>query len=431
MKIYTLFQLSCASLCPVVMEMVDERYRHDDDDGVESAGDIGKRIGKFLNGIEKAGVLEEALEERGRRAEARLAAFNSALLFAFMTRGNDVPLDCTLSGSLAPAVSSLTMNTMPVWVGVNAFVNVSLRNRTNITIGDGWNLRLSVESARLDSDHVNIGRSARIKTKKTTKQLSMVLPILPAQDETTVSFPITLESHAPLVVSLELYFVLPHKYGDNNGRVRGTPFAQHDLNFVVARRLVLDVFTFSMPVESSSTGVAHQRMRATRLRRTLNENGVSTEPLPLSCRMQLPVSGEELQKFSGRRRTLLGADFTVTVTSSDTSLRATPAVLPFLRAAILRRCSGEVEEVEASGIEAGERWERRVVDAADKVAIEVRDAHRAVAECEALIAGGPETCALHEDVSGVRKAVAMLDKVTAKWRGSIDQVWQPDYNLGG
>ncbi len=395
----------------------------DEQHEMKSIDDIGKRIGELLNGIERAGALEEALEERGRRAEARLAAFNSALLFALRTRGDNMPLDCTLSGSLTPAVVSPTMNVLPVWTGVNAFVNATLRNRTTVVIGVGWNLRLSVERAPLPD--TNNSKHLISERRIESKQVCMPIPMLAAEGETTISFPIALESHAPLVISLELFFVLPNELNKERSSVAGIN-KEHDLNFIVARDVVLDVFTFSVPAKSATTGPTHQRMRTTLFRQTLLENESSSESLPLSCRLHLPVAENVLQKLAGRRRTLLGADFSIDVTNTDITLRTIPAVLPFLRAAVLRRCIGNVEEVEAGGIEAGERWERRVVDAADDVATEIHEADRAVAECDGLVDAGPETCAVDEDVGAVRRAVAKLDKATTKWRESVGGVWQPN-----
>lgn len=371
----------------------------------------GNALTKVLHGIEDASDLLEAVEERARRAEARLVSLNNALLFALQSRGADAVkcVEAHFSAALHPAPHSASFYTAPTCVGVNAFIQVKLHNRSTIAIGDECILRLTIEDS--------VAQHSSIPSFAT--QLSLACPSLPASAHAIVSFPVNIQSHAPLHVSLDLILHIP----------RARP-----LHINIAKKRLLDVLHFSQPVSTSpAPDVAHRRLRITRINAALHpDRPPPRDPLPLTARLELPVASDKLRDILPQRHcSFLGANFSIDLVQHLVTIRAAPAVLPFLRAAVLRRATAFAVDINAPDQQSARRWERGIVDAADNALSTLRDAEQATVEIHALASavenGAVHLCANGEDIDTVRKTFSQLDSATQKWRLGIQHVWNPSH----
>ncbi len=455
--------------------------KENDNDDAES-GDIGESLAALLRGIEQAGALQEAAEERARRADARLASFNAALLFALQNRfrtealangkTGDVAIECTFSGAMVPAPESPQFFVAPAWVGVNAFVNVHLKSKCTIAVGAGWNLRLTIDDKAGSSKNANTSISSdancrdsmldtdvslpRANTGVNTSQsayatqLSVAFPGLAAFGETTLSFPVALTSHRPLYVSLDLHYTLAAHARAYSQLFAAAPELSRGLSLPLAKCTVLDILTFSAPTTVRVPDTAHRRLRGARLSQALSPpSSPKRDPLPLSTRLSVPVSSATLLEAlhplkvasptGALYRSFLGAEFALEPVPQPTdnaacaqlTLRAPPLALPFLRAAVLRRVArAAVRDVVAGSAGAADAWERRLVDAVEDSVPLMREAERAVADFAALgkciEQGRLEFCHAGEDLRAAKKAVVDLERATQSWRQAVRKMWDPD-----
>lgn len=387
---------------------------------MKSSDDAGAQLSELLHGIERASALEEAVDERGRRAEARLTSYNAALLFAHRARRPQPSITASFSASLVPPPSTTTpVYFEPPFVGVNAFINVKITNHTAVAVGAGWNLRLSTED--------------RQDKHRFTKQYNVPLPNLDPSGNTAVAFPINLVSHAPLVVSLQLHFVIPQPDAIHPSAGQLRPSRNRCISLVLASDVVLDILTFSTLLKRpSSSGFHHRRLRSSRVNQSLANTAPPHDPLPLSSRLHLATGSEKLKAVSGHHRSLLGADFSIDITSCDkrgvdAMLRAPPGALPFLRAAILRLCLKDVvERVAPTSMEIGESWERRLVDGADSSQREMGQVDRAITEMRLLKTGPVQGCAKGEDRVALRRTVGTIEAASVRWQQTTRGAWRPE-----
>lgn len=440
----------------------------EDGGGEDASKHVGEALKGLLRGIEQAATLTDAAEERGRRAERRLASLNASLLFALQSNAKSPKacIECTFTGSLVPAAGSASFYVQPTWVGVNAFVNVELKSVCDIAVGAGWNVRLTVESmlgSLPDPPRRELDRGTRANGGENTDdadmqgslqpaelpqptratQLTAPLPGLAARGTRTVSFPLALESHAPLRVSAELHYTLASTPAEIPAPFARAPARSRGLAVRLAAGTVLDALDFVLPVDAGSTEVAPSGLRHARLAHALGGAVSTPESLPLSSRIALPAGNARvLAALSpihppAAFTTFLGAacalepgppsDGDITLLT----LRAPPDALPFLRAAVLRRVRrGPLAPVHAASARTGIMWANALRKTADEAVPSLAPAEKAVRDLTALAdavgdEGRLELCARGEDARALRRAVVALEEVTRGWRERARGVWDP------
>lgn len=379
--------------------------------------DYSRTLRNLLHGIEELGETERGYEAEYKRAEGLLESFNSALLFLSVCRekdqdeGVELPTvgSCSVRVSATSPDNSILLQRFDSMLGRDAFIIVCFENQTDVSLGDGWSLRLLLQNSS-EKTASRITASFPIQGIKdngidsTELWRTMICPLqrIPPREKIEISFPIIIDSHVPMSVSVSLCFHRP---------VSSPPkFYPIDVSVELGEDLTLDILDFSkhasaMDINDSS----HKLLALSQLMYMFSTSAVDNQPrYPVISRFDLPVLAEDAMKALGLEEpskcfeSLLGAQFMITVEAalhsstenrgvpfqaSTITIRGVTHIVPFVRAAVLRRIlavadkqSDTLEKAVVRDLADTERWKKSLQDSLDNSLLSFRRAEEWLVE---------------------------------------------------
>lgn len=440
---------------------------------------LSQAFRSLLRGIEDAGSLEQSARHRGAVADDRIRSFNSALLFALDSKAwdnerqtTDAKLCCTFAASLFPAPGSSPFYPPGNWTGTQAFIDVQFCNKTGRGVGNGWNVKLTLEYEQAP-DVANQGLSTCMANTLLLKDrcspgasrlsiLTCAMNALQPGGKCTLSFPVVLETHAPMFASVCLYYSCPegHEEFARCGMSDELP-AQHGrkLEIPLANRYQMDILHFasqrSGTVDGKITTIddSHKKMRLVRLLHYIESEQIhSMDPLQMTSQFVLPLSvaavHERLDLTKEKEsayKSFLGASFSIELSPASAPnagpqccvvLRAVPAVIDFVRAAVLRRIATGIREghldvptVGARSATAASEWGSGLADKADSCLPALRRAEKRLGQVKRLQTlideGELEHCARGDDSVLTRWTRNEMSQAHLLLRQKLQDMWTP------
>lgn len=438
--------------------LLQQRSYHNDD--------YSHTLRSLLRGIEELGETERGHEADCRSAEGCLASYNSALLFvsAYKAKEQDKVVrpiamnSCKVQVRATSSENYIHLHRPDLLLGRDAFIIVSFQNQLGVSLDDGWRLQLLLRK--------NIGtvqfpvegpfptqgnNDAGIRSTETRRIMTCPLQRVLPGEEKLVSFPVTFDSHAPLSVSIHLCFHHPISLA-----LRDSPV---DISVTLCENLTLDILDMSKPasvVEIRDS--SHDMLGSSQLMAILSTSTVDNQrAYAIVSRFDLPVSVDvalrtlELKEHFGSFETLLGAQFTVNVEAvvhqnaegaghsqaSTITIRGVSHVIPFVRAAILRRI------LAAAGREAGiltkvvvreraniDRWKQSLRDSVEDSSPSFRRAEEQLVEALRVFdeigkAGRIEFCFDGQERDAIAASLQNIRASYGMWRRQNEHMWMP------
>lgn len=434
--------------------------------GVQSE-DQSSTLRSLLQGIETLGEREKLHDSDCRSLEDLICSYNSALLFVTewkekktLETVKDLGKDsCRIATHLINVGGSPRLQLPNPLVGREIFMTVSFRNNTGVTLGDGWMLRLLVKK---ESDLTAPGKSSvpsmnrsdnsnETANMHTTRFMTCPLEKVEPGDSKSVSFPVVIYSHAPLCISVALAFHHPVPFALSDEHIDIEVSLQDDVVFdilhLAKRRSCKDI-------KDSS----HELLASSQLMALFNRDLVEKQRgYATVSRFEVPFPSSDIKQIlnfaehEGSFETPLGAQFTVSVAdialrddtrtgqipASSIALRGVPHVLPFIRAALLRRLLNSVAQklTNAKKIVVRDRpnirnWQKSLVDTADDCLPSMRTAETRLVEALRLFHeidenGCIEHCFEGQEREAMLAALQATRAAYGRWRRENEHFWTP------
>lgn len=429
--------------------------------------DYSQTLRTLLRGIEDLGETERGHEADCKSAEGSLASYNAALLFvsAYKAKERDETVkaiamnSCKVRVRATSSDSCIQLQRPDLLLGRDAFITVSFENQVGVSLNDGWRLRLLLRKNVGNADSstnalfsVQGNRETGIYSAETQRIMMCPLQRVPPGEEKLVSFPVTIDSHAPLLVSVFLCFCHPVPLA-----LRDSPV---DVSITLCENLTLDILDMSKPASVVDIKDSSHDMLASSQLMSMFSVGMVDNPreYPVMSRFDLPISvGDamrilELKESFGSFETLLGAQFAIRVEAtlhpntkesgvrfqaSTVTIRGVSHVIPFVRAAILRRI------LATAGREAGlltkmvvrERaniiqWRKSLRDSVDNSLPSFRKAEEQLVEALRVFdeigkAGRIELCFDGREKDAIAASLQKIRGSYGVWRRQNERLWVP------
>lgn len=305
----------------------------------------------LLQGIQHLSDCEATTQQSCDHAENIISSYNSALLFAleFRQQSGDgtthMSHACSLTTEQAPTATSPRFQLPSPLTGRELYIAVSFQNGTGVAMADGWMLRLSIRDRKPASGKIFPNSDDHY----TTSVMTAPFAVQPSKTR-TLSFPVVLDSHAPIEVSVLLVFQHPSETAGKQQPV--------DIEILLHDWHVLDILNFSCKARDNALDSSHANLGKAQIMHYFRPQLVEkNRGHPLSVRFELPVPSATVQRILnvGEEKcsfqSLLGAVYTISVSPVSQiheadkdklamctmTVRSVPHVIPFVRAAVLRR----------------------------------------------------------------------------------------------
>lgn len=356
----------------------------------------------MLRGIDAAAERRKAILLRTAAQSNALQSWNAAILFGLawkqvlMSEKNSlIDVSCSICGYEFDEASCSRPSESMQWYGVSAKMEITLLNNFGVHMSSGWILRINVREGKLP-ERVAAGDLDFRQHDTPSFVRTATVPIGNLRHGTSVTYkvPVTLKSHAPIFVSVSLVFLGLDPGPELRGRASSerTREVQHTapssgtnrnlnqtlhspteklLRIPLLRSRMLDVIDCASPCKDRDKmeDTSCQNLRTPRLscffdpssagRTGQFQSVISQLFLPLKPEVLWGLCrGESLSRVSPDSSscavvleaiTALGSPFAcefrpdVSETGTHVTIRAPRHVLPFVRAAIIRRALNELE----------------------------------------------------------------------------------------
>lgn len=431
-------------------------------------GDQSSTLRSLLQGIETLGQREKLHDSDCRSLEDLISSYNSALLFVTewkekktMRTAKDIGKDsCRIAVNLVNVGGPPRLQLPDPLFGRTIFMTVSFRNNTGVTLGDGWMLRMHVkkesDSTPRDKSSVpSMNRRGDGSNETVNVHIAsfMTCPLKKVEPGGTkaVSFPIVIHSHAPFCISVALAFHHPVEFALSDKHI--------DIEVALQNDVVFDIFNLAKrtgckDIKDSS----HELLASSQLMSLFNRELVEKQlGFPTVSRFEVPFPSNDVKQIlnfvspSDSFETPLGAQFTVSVAdiallddaktgqlpASSIALRGVPHVLPFIRAAVLRRLLNSAAQklITTSKIVVRDRpnirnWQKSLVDTADECLPSVRTAETRLVEGLRLfreigVNGCIEHCFEGQERDAMLAALQTTRTAYGIWRRENEHFWTP------
>lgn len=420
----------------------------------------------LLQGIEDLGERERCHQVHSNSTEALISSYNSAFMFLTeweekTSEGADLLKDsCSISVDTARRDGASSLSLPDPLLGVQVYVSVSFKNCTGISIGSGWMLQLKVwrascDDAREESSSNRVDLESKEIGKKTGRVVRiMTCPVIGIAPDAmkTVSFPVVIDSHAPLTLSVALSFHHP----------TATPVSDSpvDIEIKLLEGAVIDILDLSkVTTKKDLQDSSHEVLAASQLMRLFDDKLAEKQRgYPLMSRLEVPLTPEAARGILGLASSVntfesaLGADYTISIapvvlqgtghrkeklSTCLVTLWGVPHVLPFVRAAILRRIlrgtaknSTLLTSIVIKNRTNIERWRRSLHEAADECLPSFRRAESRLVEAlrmfEEIERGSIEHCFDGNDRNAMLAALQTAKGSYGMWRRQLEHtLWTP------
>lgn len=287
----------------------------------------GREMKEVLKGIDSASYSCGIVKEWGQKWEDRVKGLSLAMLQKLNIA--ESKLDIKVQGSCRGRGTE--------WAGGEIGVCVVVTNNAEMRIGVGWGVQVSVQQ----------GRSAFMS------QFYQPLKCLTPSETQMCVFPFNVMSHNPLHVNTTLmHHILPSQCKGGGRPVLSVP----------QKLVVLDILHCASKCPDASPSLDYSRnfLPGSRLDSALSGSFPQPERLQTS-RTRIGVTALIFDSVIGAWETALGAQIVIETIEQDGKsctviLRAARLVMPFLRAAVLRR-------VVDSGLESDRKGRKAVTEA--------------------------------------------------------------------
>lgn len=415
----------------------------------------------LLRGIEKLGELECVHELKSRRTEELLASYNAALLFVLeWKRGAEeqsarrlLKNSCVVRIESTPVPDSPRFDVPIPVVGKECFLTIFFTNNVGTAMGEGWMLRARVSKWRPEADvKYETEKWKALKARQESDRESVVRElnaplglVSPGQCK-SISFPLVLESHSPISVSIALRFQHPCAKMAAKQTI--------DIELCLQKERAFDILDFSGQSMGRDQDSSHENIAPSQLMLMFDRETVDKRRgHALITRFELPFHAETVRKVlrmtehTSSLRSVLGAAYVVTVAdvlrleksasarpdACTVTIRGHQHVTPFVRAAIIRRLLQSDVKPSSIIIQGSgniEKWQRSVTDTSDECLPQFRRAEENLVEALRLFSEMEETRSidLYYD-RGESKVLldAMQEAFSsyAEWRRQTEHIWTP------
>lgn len=330
--------------------------------------DQSSTMRNLLRGIEALSERERLYESECKEIENFISSYNAALLFVTTWKErynlpklrNERESFCQISINLSSSTASPRLQLPNPSAGREIYVTVSFKNGTGVALGAGWMLRMQVFSHNVaqERDHKNVvppktknGSFSNNSNREVRRIMNYPLEKLEPGAHQAVSFPVVVDTHVPFCVSVALVFHHPVSFALVDEHV--------DIEVPLLDNFIVDILHLSKPSSNADvTDLSHQLLSSSQVMALLDSSHVEKRRgYPTIFRFEVPVPPNDVREalsfsdHSGSFESPLGAYFSVTVSdvalrdgrkygllcASSVALRGVPHVLPFVRAAVLRR----------------------------------------------------------------------------------------------
>lgn len=436
----------------------------------------------LLRGIEDVSKQHAHADVESLSLQRLVSSYNSALLFVLEWNQRDdanqvsrkLARNCSVSIQTVAAPDSPLFNAPIPLAGRRCFLTVKFCNCTGIAMSHGWTLHVRLSPIPLKANHrrkAGVGVDTFVGSKSPSshedatiiaKEMHAPLGEVVPDEHVTISFPLTVDSHAPFYVSVALQF--RHPLAMQN--VLRDAF---NVSVDVLNDVIIDIFDLAYTCDTPrDQDASHRHLRNWSLSHYFDDSGKDDRLTPPSLsRFDLPFPLSELRQvlgFSSQRadacfRSIIGAQYSVMLTESSppgenhaagnsttaVAIHAVPHVAPFVRCAILRRVMSSLSAKDDDGnltvpkltlpkvvVQGGgniERWQRGIMDATDETLTFLRKAETALvdvmnayedAECEHT---GTFSCRQGREREALYRCVSAASTVYKEWRRKTETVW--------
>lgn len=439
----------------------------------------------LLCGIEDVSKQHAHANVESLALQRLISSYNSALLFVleWNQRGDTVRPSRQLAESCSVLIQTVAAPDSPSFhvpvplAGRCCFLTIKFCNCTGILMSHGWTLHvrlspvpLQVNNRSKPSDDFSSADSQKpppsLCEDVPTVAREMYAPLgeVAPNKDATISFPLTVDSHAPFYVSVSLRFQRP-------------PAVQHvlreafDVAVDVLNDVTIDIIDLSHICDSPKDHDAcHQHLRNHSLSRYFSNStdADNRQFHPSLSRFDLPFPQNKLrealglpgQKTDMHFQSILGAQYTVALTDyspleekSNTSnsvtviaIQAVPHVGPFVRSAIIRRAIANLShkndndegpalrkltlpEIVVQGGGNIERWQRGIMDTTDEALKYLRAAETALVGVMNTYedVGSEQTrtfsCRQGREREVLQHCVSAASTAYTEWRRQTETVW--------
>lgn len=416
----------------------------------------------LLRGIEELGERERCFGADSNKAEDFISSYNSALLFVMDWKEKTGHVRSMLIDSCSVRVHARNIGTvsslalLETLIGKRVFIVVSFKNNTGIALGKGWMMRLKLwkESVGGNQEQQSGKAPERIPASIASDVVRvMTCPVqgVAPKETKTYSFPYDMDSHSPVSLSVGLSFHHPSAAASTENPI--------DVEVSLRDKLTLDILDFSRPSDDKDAlDTSHESLADAQLVRLFDASAVEKQlGYPSVSRLEIPLGPGDAQKLFGLEgpstvlRSFLGACYTVSISSvtvqsgeagtenlavRSVTLRGVPHVIPFVRAALLRRvlvAAGQnpslLREIVVRGKHNIERWKRSMVEAADNCLPSFRRAESSLVEAlrlfEEIERGSIEYFSNGHERDSILAALQTAKGSYAMWRRQTERMWTP------
>lgn len=428
--------------------------------------DQSSTLRSLLQGIETLGEREKLHDTDCRSIEDLISSYNAAFLFVSEWKENkttvnsmDVDQDsCKISVDFVNVGGSPRLQLPNPLVGKEIFLTVSFRNNTGIGLSDGWMLRMRLRrEAESELHQQSQGASVKISDDlsekadlRTTRVMTCPVKKVEPGATSSVSFPVVIDSHRPLYISVALAFHHPAAFALSEEHV--------DIEVGLLDDIVIDILhlaarTTNRDIKDSS----HELLASSQVMALFNHELVEKQRgYPTVSRFEVPFCSQDVREVVGMKEpsasfeTPLGAQFTVSVAdvalrdesktgqvpACSVALRGVPHVLPFLRAAVLRRLLDAVSQDSLSLRRIVVRdstkirhWQKSLVNNADECLPSMRTAETKLVEALRVYREtdeeSVELCFDGQERDAMLSALQSAKSTYGMWRRENEHLWTP------
>lgn len=446
--------------CKMAVDLdFDNRFTVAENNNLEENHSMALR--SLLQGIEELGERERCHQVDSKMTETLISSYNSA--FMFLTEWKErnqtgaeslkdscsVTVDKTISG----CPNSLYMPD-PL-LGVQVSISVSFKNTTGTSLGSGWMLRLSVWRNAMgggaeDSNVERRGPESKRNSGSVMRVMTCPVGHVSPNEQKVLSFPFVLDSHAPLALSVVLAFRHTSSTVTSDSPV--------DIEVKLLEDGVVDILNFSnVSKKSDIQDYSHEVLAGSQLMRLFDKQAAEKQRgYPQMSRFEIPLTPDDvrgilcLESSVNAFESPLGSDYTICVapvalqnagdekqrlSSCSLTLRGVSHVLPFVRAAIIRRIlvrasknDTPFKSIVIKSRKNVEAWRRSLQEAADQSLPSLRRAETRIVEAlrifAELEAGSMEHCL--EGNHALTSALQAAKGSYGMWRRQMEhRLWTP------